>query len=170
MGIFSTRKNIGQGESIVPLARVDTSMPDSEWFAASLRVYEDTWRSRAGSPETFAQAGREHYDAQNVAVAMLFFRKAIDLMHTLYTFSGMASRRPSAADSPIVSGFVGSLKAVLEEHPAAPVAESVREVTHRLRTIASACKRSDIPADLYLSALQQIGAATPDVDVDDIIW
>ena len=55
-------------------------------------------------------------------------------------------------------------------HPEATVAGSVREVTHRLRTISSACNRVGIPGQLYMNALDTIGRETPHVDVTDIYW
>lgn len=151
------------------LELVELSLPDDEWFAVSDGVYERTWRDHVGSPETFAEAGSNHYGHQNFGVALLFFRKAIDLMHTLYT-GGMSRRQPSPQDFAITSGFIGSLGATLATHPAAPVDESVREVTHRLRTISSACKRAGIPSDLYLNSLQEIASASPNVRIDDILW
>jgi hypothetical protein len=173
MGIFSRRKagEPGQDKSVAaPVEQVDPSLSDADWFALSADIYERTWRDHLGSPETFADAGRAHYGNQNFAVAMLFFRKAIDLLHTLYTSSEMSARQPSARDLAITSGFASSLGAALAMHPASPVADSVREVTHRLRTISSACKRAGLPAELYLNALQEIGIAAPGVMVDDIPW
>lgn len=148
------------------------SLSDREWFAASQRVYSESWRKYAGSPETFVDAGRDHLGNQNFAVAMLFFGKSIDLLHTLYTSggAGTATRQPSSEDLAITSAFTESLEAALESHPTAPVAEPVREATHRLRTISSACQRAGVPADPYLSALQDIAAASPSVNVDDILW
>ncbi|WP_152626711.1 hypothetical protein [Streptacidiphilus carbonis] len=148
------------------------SLPDGEWFAASQYVYSETWRGYAGSPETFADAGRDHLGNQNFAVAMLFFGKSIDLLHTLYTDGGggTRTRQPSAVDLAITSGFTESLAVALETHPTAPVAEPVREATHRLRTISSACRRAGVSADLYLNALGDIATASPSVNVDDILW
>ena len=148
---------------------VEPSLPDDEWFTRSEDVYERTWRDHAGSPESFAEAGRNHYGHQNFGVALMFFRKAIDLMHTLYT-DGMSRRQPSPRDFSITSQFVSSLGATLAMHPEAPVDKSVREVTHRLRTISSACKRSGLPSELYLNALQEVASASPNVRVDDILW
>lgn len=147
---------------------VEASLPDDTWFRTSEQVYERTWRDHAGSPETFAEAGKLHYGYQNFGVALLFFRKAIDLMHTLY--GDMSRRQPSPKDLSITSGFVSSLGAALALHPEAPVDESVREVTHRLRTISSACRRTGISADLYLNALQEIARESPKVRIDDILW
>jgi hypothetical protein len=173
MGVFGRRKAVKPGREVPAAAtyeHVDLGLPDAEWFAASQRVYDQTWRGHTGSPETFAEAGQVSYGSQDFAVALLFYRKAIDLLHTLYTSSGMSSRQPSARDLALTSGFVSSLGVTLDIHPAAPVAETVREATHRLRTISSACKRAGVPADLYLNALQEIGAASPGVNVDDILW
>jgi hypothetical protein len=173
MGIFSKRRDVEPKQAkpvAAPVEQVDNSLSDTNWFAASERIYDQTWRSHGGSPETFAEAGQDHYNNQNFGVAMLFFRKAIDLLHTNYTSLNMSRRQPSAKDLAITSGFVSSVGATLAMHPATPVAESVREVTHRLRTISSACKRAGVPAELYLNALQDVGAAAPRVNVDDILW
>jgi hypothetical protein len=173
MGIFSRRRDVESKQAkpaAAPVEHVDSSLSDSDWFAASERIYDQTWRSHLGSPETFADAGQDHYNNQNFGVAILFFRKAIDLLHTLYISSNMSARQPSAKDLAITSGFVSSVGATLAMHPTTPVAESVREVTHRLRTISSACKRAGLPADLYLNALQDVGVAAPQVNVEDILW
>lgn len=164
MGIFSKRKAEGsdRGRSAgAHLERVDPSLPDAQWFAVSQDIYDRAWRRHLGSPETFADAGSEHYGNQNFGVAMLFFCKAIDLLHTLYLSSGMSTRQPAARDLAITSGFISSLGASLSLHPAAPAADSVREVTHRLRTISSVCKRAGVPAELYLNALREIAIAAP---------
>jgi hypothetical protein len=173
MGIFSRRKGERPEHGSSSLASsdlVDPALPDVAWFQASERVYDGTWRDHLGSPETFAAAGRIHYGNQNFAVALLFYRKAIDLMHSIYITSGMSSRQPSARDLPIIDDFISSLDATLEQHPESPVDESVREVTHRLRTISTACERAGLPAELYLNALEAIGAAAPRVNVKDILW
>jgi len=171
MPIFKRRQPISAPRVATTnaLDSVEPSMPDNEWFTRSEEVYEQTWRDHAGSPETFAEAGSIHYGHQNFGVALLFFRKAIDLMHTLYT-DGMSRRQPSPRDFSITSQFVSSLGATLAMHPAAPVDKSVREVTHRLRTISSACKRAGIPAELYLNALQEIANASPNVKLDGVLW
>jgi hypothetical protein len=172
MAIFrrkSVRSGRGKAAAAIP-EQVDLSLAGPEWFAASERIYNQTWRNHVGSPETFAEAGGDHYNHRNFAIAMLFYRKAIDLLHTVYTFSDMSTRQPSARDRAITSGFVSSLGATLGAHPAAPVAESVREATHRLRTISSACKQAGTSADLYLNALREIAVVSPHVMVDDILW
>jgi hypothetical protein len=171
MSIFkrSRTSSASSAVSATALEVVDQSLPDDQWFTVSEQVYERTWRDHLGSPETFAEAGSHHYGHQNFGVAVLFFRKAIDLMHTLYT-GGMSRRQPSPRDAAITSQFVSSLGATLAMHPAAPVDQSVREVTHRLRTISSACERAGLPAELYLNALQEIAAASPNVNLDGVLW
>jgi hypothetical protein len=173
MGIFSKRKGDRPERGSSSLASselVDSTLPDGEWFHASEQVYDGTWRNHLGSPETFAAAGRIHHGQQNFAVALLFYRKAIDLMHSIYITNGMSPRQPSARDLPITDGFISSLGATLEQHPESPVDESVREVTHRLRTISTACERAGLSAELYLNALEAVGATAPRVNVDDILW
>lgn len=171
MPIFRRRRPTSASRTATTSAldMVEPSLPDDEWFTVSEEVYGQTWRDHTGSPESFAEAGSDHYGHQNFGVALLFFRKAIDLMHTLYT-GGMSRRQPSPRDFSTTSQFVSSLGATLALHPAASVDESVREVTHRLRTISSACKRAGLPAELYLNALQEIASASPNVRVDDILW
>jgi hypothetical protein len=171
MSIFKRRQSASalQEATASPLSLVEQALPDDEWFALSGEEYERTWRDYLGSPETFAEAGSTHYSHQNFGVALLFFRKAIDLMHTLYT-GGMSRRQPSPQDFAITSGFISSLGATLAIHPVASVDVSVREVTHRLRTISSACKRAGLPAELYLNSLQEIASASPNVRIDDILW
>lgn len=173
MGIFSRRKSDNprsSSSSLTTPESVDLALPDVQWFQVSEQVYNATWRDHAGSPETFAEAGQLHYGHQNFAVALLFYRKAIDLLHSIYISNAMSSRQPSAKDLPITDGFISSLGVTLDIHPASPVDESVREVTHRLRTISTACKRAGLTDGLYLNALQEIGTTAPRVKVDDILW
>jgi hypothetical protein len=140
VGIFGRRRDnsrVDQGAlSASPLQHVDLSLPDGEWFSASERIYNETWRSHLGSPETFASAGRNHHSNQNFGVALLFFGKSIDLLHTLYVCSDTVTRRPSTADRGITSGFIASLRATIDSHPNAPIDESVREATHRRGRLA----------------------------------
>jgi hypothetical protein len=92
------------------------------------------------------------------------------MLHTNYLFMEMKSRQPSPADAWIVDGYLKSLGVSLSMHPEAPVADSVREITHRLRTIASACQRVGIADQLYMNALDTVGRDAAHVNVDDIYW
>lgn len=123
-----------------------------------------------GSPETMAEGGSASFAEQRYGVAMLFYAKSIDMLHSAYGFEEMRSRQPSPSDLPIVDGFCRSLAATLAEHPDAPVAECVRETTHRLRSITVLCERVGLPAGLYRGALQTMSEHAPTVLVDDIQW
>lgn len=159
MGIFSRQRKV-----------VDTELADPEWFAASRDLFRSQIEGFYGSPETIASGGQEHYQLNDYGTAMLFYAKSIDMLHSAYGFAEMKRRHPSLADGPIIDGFNASLADSLRLHPQAPVAECVREVTHRLRSISSECDRLGFPADLYLTALDAMSSAAPHVPVDDIQW
>jgi|SRR5882757_7106756 len=149
---------------------VRANLTDAEWWADAEQQYEKCWRTYLGSPETFAGGGGRFYSKQEFAVAALLCQKAVDLMHTHYVFSSMRDRQPAPRDLAIIDGYLSSLGASLSLHPEAPVAGSVREVTHRLRTIASACQHVGISDTLYQQALIQLGNTAPHINVDDIFW
>lgn len=58
----------------------------------------------------------------DVGVALCFYRKSIDMLHTAYGFSEMRSRQPSTKDAAIIDGFCTTLAQTLSERPGAPVA------------------------------------------------
>ena len=149
---------------------VDDSLPDAQWLAASKELFNKSIEPYYGSPETMARGGEEHYNIGNYGTAMFFFAKSIDMLHTAYGFAQMAQRRPSPADAPIVEGFTVALALALRSHPEAPVAECVREVTHRLRSISTACDQLGLPSGLYRSGLDSMAQAAPHVPVDDVFW
>jgi len=122
-----------------------------------------------GSPETMAEGGRLCYGYGDFGTALFFFQKSIDMLHTNYLFNQMRSRQPSAADAWIVDGYTSSLGAGLAMHTAAPIDDSVREVTHQLRTIATACEQVGLPSELYRGALRQIAIEAPNVKLDDVL-
>jgi len=150
--------------------RVDGSLDDTSWYAASVAEYQRTLDSHYGSPETMAGGGFKAAAVGDSGVAMQFFRKSIDMLHTAYGFDQMRLRRPSQADAEIVDGFCSALEASLGEHPGAPVDEAVREVTHRLRTIATMCEGAGAPSGLYRAGLERLALAAPAVRTDDILW
>lgn len=158
----------GGGVSAGPL--VDDSLPDGRWLAASEGVYRKTIEPFYGSPETMARGGREREDDGDTGVALFFYQKSIDMLHTAYGFGQMQSRQPSPQDAPILYGFLRMLEATLSAHPDAPVGDSVREVTHRLRSISTACEGAGINSLLYREELRKIGEAAPHVPVDDVRW
>jgi hypothetical protein len=149
---------------------LDSALTDDEWWVASASAFAETVHAYYGSPESMAQGGKNRYRDADFGVAAFFYHKSIDMLHTAYGFSNMEHREPSPADAPIVDGFCNSLSASIEGHPNAPIDEVVREVTHRLRSIATTCDRVGAPSQLYRGALEKIAQYTPNVQVDDILW
>jgi len=148
---------------------IDNSLPDNEWLARSEARYKEMVQHRWGSPETVAQGGKVCYGYGDFGTALFFYQKSIDMLHTNYLFNQMRSRQPSAADAWIVDGYTSSLGASLAMHPAAPIDNSVREVTHRLRTIATSCEQVGLPSQLYRGALRQMAIDAPHVKLDDVL-
>jgi len=161
VGLFGNRKS----PSVV-----DPELPDDQWLRASREAYERAIEQYYGSPEAMANGGEENYSADQFGIAMFFYAKSIDMLHTAYGFAQMAQRQPSPVDLGIVDGFVNSLGAALASHPEAPVDECVREVTHRLRSISTECDRVGLPSALYRRALNRLAETAPNVKTDDILW
>jgi hypothetical protein len=150
--------------------RVPEEFTDAQWWANAERVYDERWRSFLGSPETFANGAGQFYLKQEFGVSALLYQKAIDLMHTLYDINSMRARQPSPRDLSILDGYLSALGASLSLHPEAPVAGSVREVTHRLRTIALACQSAGFSDSMYRQALDRLASTAPGVNIDDVLW
>lgn len=148
---------------------IDNSLPDDEWLARSNARFEEMVKNYYGSCETIGQGGQERYGYGDFGTALFFYQKSIDVLHTNYLFLQMRNRQPSPADAWIVNGYTASLGASLAMHPAAPINNSVREVTHRLRTIAAACEQVGLPSQLYREALKLIAQYAPHVKLDDIL-
>ena len=159
-----------QSSSAGPLDPDDPTLTDAEWLAICEGRFRGTVDPYYGSPESLAEGGKDRYDHQDFGTAIFFFQKSIDLLHTNYLFGQMKDRQPSPADTWIVNGYLSALGASLSLHPGAPVDQSVREVTHRLRTISSACERTGATPALYLNALAQLADTAPSVNVDDVLW
>ena len=149
---------------------VDPSLADADWLAESNRRYQANLERFLGSPESIAAAAQNRLEHNDFGVALFLFQKAVDLLHTHYGYLDMRQRTPSAADSPIVAGYVSALTATLEAHPNSSVNASVREATHRLRSISTECQRRGLPTDIYTSALSQMGQMAAHVDIDDVLW
>lgn len=115
-----------------------------------------------------AEGGKLCYGYGDFGTALFFYQKSIDMLHTNYLFNQMRSRQPPAADNWVVEGYTNSLGASLAKLQAAPVDNSVREVTHRLRTIAAACEQVGLPSELYRGALKQMAIVAPHVKLDDV--
>jgi hypothetical protein len=146
------------------------TLSDADWVASGRRRYEALVERHYGSPETIAVGGEHRERAGDVAAALFFYQKAIDLLHTLYDFSGMATRLPSEHDWPLIRSYLHALGQVRRLRPAAPVAASVTEVTHRLRTISTACREADMDPGPYLRGLDELSLLAPDVDVSGVYW
>ena len=74
-------------------------MPDGEWTSRSKAAYETTVDGYYGTPESMAEGGKENYGIANFGVALYFYQKSIDMLHTNYLFMEMRERQPSAADA-----------------------------------------------------------------------
>lgn len=123
-----------------------------------------------GGPERRGEQARSSYGHANFADALGQYESAIEALHDLYLIENMRQRQPGPADAWIVDGYTSSLGAALSTNPNLDVTESVRTVTHRLRTIASKCRAVGSPEVLYMGALQQMATYAPHVNVDDILW
>lgn len=170
MGFFKRLLDGGSEARSTSGPLVDASLPDGQWLARSESVYNDTIQPYYGSPETMARGGDERLAQGDEGVALFFFRKSIDMLHTAYGFNQMEQRRPSQADAAILGSFCASLESSVRAHPEAPVDETVREVTHRLRSISTECEQNGIDARIYRESLTRIAAATPKVRIDDVLW
>jgi hypothetical protein len=150
--------------------RVDDALPDGAWLVESEQLFARTVSRHYGSPETMAGGGRLAEDAGNPGTATCFYRKAIDMLHTAYGFDQMRSRTPAAADAWIMDGYCRSLQRSRSQHPGAGFDESVREVTHRLRSISAECEELGLDASLYRVALDRLTVIAADVPIDDVLW
>jgi hypothetical protein len=117
-----------------------------------------------------AGGGRLAEDAGSPGTAACFYRKAIDMLHTAYRFDEMRRRRPSAADAWIIDGYCRSLETARRRQPAARFDESVREVTHRLRSSLTVCEELGLDSSLYRAGLQRLAVIASIVPTDDVFW
>jgi hypothetical protein len=146
--------------------------------AASLRNANTTAGAPPGDPLSFDPDGpektgslaREAYGRADFAAAFGLYVKAIDQLHDFYVYEQFRNRQPSPKDTWIVDGLTASLGAARQQNPDVDVRDEVREATHRLRTISSACENSGANPVLFRRALDQLGEYAPDIDVSDIYW
>ena len=164
MGLFSKKQ-----QKPAMSQRVDPSLPDGEWMAASSNTYQANIEPYYGSPETMAQGANDCLAIDDVGTALFFYRKSIDILHSQYLCIDPPRRDPNDADAAIVNGFVSTLRSVKSDHPSAPVDETVREVTHRFRTIAGHYQRLGVAPDLYLNALNEMPSIAPEVDISTVL-
>ena len=121
-------------------------------------------------PEKTGSLAKDAYGRADFAAAFGYYVKAIDQLHDFYVYEQFRNRQPSPADTWLVDGLTASLGAAREQNPNLDVREGVREATHRLRTISSACENSGANPILYRRGLDQLGQYAPDIDVSDIFW
>jgi hypothetical protein len=156
------------------------SVDDSEWpggsssptrtLAEAEQRYESLVSGFYGSPESLTGGGQQQVAAGDIATALFFFQKAIDLLHTQYCFNGMQQRTPGDRDTKITDAYLSALRRVREQWSQAAVDGTVAEVTHRLRTISTACREAGLDPHRYLRALTELEQIAPDVDVSRIFW
>jgi hypothetical protein len=162
MGLFSRQPTAA--------AAVQPHLADPQWFAASRAAYESLVADYYGSPESMARGGLDRPGSNEAGIALHFFAKSIDMLHTAYGYNAMRTREPSGDDSPIVGAFCDTLAVIMRNRPTAPVDEVVREVTHRLRSISTTCDGMGLGSNLYRWGLDTMGRLAPQVRVDDIFW
>jgi hypothetical protein len=121
-------------------------------------------------PEKVAQQAQNAYRTQQWFESFGLYVKAVDKLHDFYVYEQFKNRQPSPGDAWIVEGVSASLGVTRELVPDAPIAEGVREVTHRLRTIVTAVGKAGGNPTLYQHTLDEVGRLTPDIDVSDIFW
>lgn len=142
----------------------------SSWLADGEARFEREVVKHFGSPETIAGGGMIAANRGDVAASLFFFQKAIDLLHTLYISSQMSTRQPGPRDDVIIGRYLETLRGIRTAQPNGDVSLSVKEVTHRLRTISTTCEDAGLNPGLYLTALAELAAIAPDVDVSDVLW
>lgn len=120
--------------------------------------------------EEAGEAAKQAYGNARFVEAFQLYVKAIDRLHDFYVFEQFRNREPGPRDAWLVEGMVSSLGAARAMDPNADVAISVREATHRLRTIASATENAGGNPILYRHGLEGLAQCAPDVDVSDIFW
>jgi hypothetical protein len=154
----------------------DPALDDRAWLHAGQGRYDSLVSRHYGSPDTIAAGGDQRARADDPATALFFYQKAIDTLHSIYVCgfndTGPSSwrRQPSPRDESIVERYLMTLATVRTRRPSAPVAASVREVTHRLRTISTQFRRYGLDAAPYLAQLGELGKLAPDVDVSGVFW
>lgn len=160
---------LGTAVRAVPHEPLPT-VSSGNWLAEGESRFSDDVKAHFGSPESIAAGGMLALERDDVASALFFFQKAVDLLQTLYVSSRMRSRRPSRRDSAVIDLYLRALREVRAIDPDADVGASVREVTHRLRTISTACQDVGVDPSRYLDALTELGKVAPDVDVRTVLW
>ena len=154
----------------------DPLLDDGTWLSAGESRYSQLISKHYGSPDTIAGGGDERTQCEDPAAALFFYQKSIDTLHSIYvcgfndTGPQSWARQPSPRDNTIVDRYLTTLRSVRGLRPKAPVDASVKEVTHRLRTISSRFKQYGLDPDPYLNRLVSLAELAPDVDVSGVFW
>ncbi|HSL73891.1 MAG TPA: hypothetical protein VK853_05475 [Ilumatobacteraceae bacterium] len=169
MGLFNRKPR-------VPPNYNDPALDDGAWLRAGEGRYSSLIPNHYGSPDTIAAGGAQRLQQDDPAAALFFFQKSIDTLHSIYvcgfndTGPASWSRQPSSRDLEIADQYLQTLRTVRALRPAAPVKESVTEVTHRLRTISTKFDRYGLSAEPYRDRLAVLGEIAQDVDVSGVFW
>jgi hypothetical protein len=156
----------------------DPLLSDAAWLAAGLDRYSSLISRYYGSPDTIAAGGDARLSDGDVSAALYFYTKAIDTLHSIYVASvafGVHGpdgwvRAPSRTDLAIVDRYLDTLRQIKRMRPAASPRDSVTEVTHRLRTIATTFERNGVDQSGYLVRLATLAELAPEVDVSQVFW
>lgn len=154
----------------------DPLLDDGQWLRGGEDRYDRLISNHYGSPDTIAHGGDLRKQRDDYSAALYFYQKAVDTMHSIYVCGsndrgpGSWSRRPGPADMSIVDRYIQTLQWARTSHPNAPLSVSVKEVTHRLRTISTAFGRWGLNPEPWQQRLALLGATTPDIDVSDVFW
>jgi hypothetical protein len=154
----------------------DPALDDIAWLHAGEARYDSLVTNHYGSPDTIAEGGRVRLLENDPAAALFFFQKSIDTLHSIYvcgfndTGPGSWPRQPSHRDLEIVDSYLDALRMVREMRPAAPIDASVKEVTHRLRTIATQFDHYDLGSMAIRTRLETVAELAPEVDVSGVFW
>lgn len=174
--IAETKREIAQAnaqtaaEEIATAAVAERGGSATATQAASAVDDGDLFHFDAEGPEKVAQQAQNAYRNQDWFESFGLYVKAVDKLHDFYVYEQFKNRQPSPGDAWIVQGVASSLGVTRELVPDAPIADGVREVTHRLRTIVTAVGRAGGNPALYQRTLDEVGRLTPDIDVSDIFW
>jgi hypothetical protein len=121
-------------------------------------------------PEKTGNEAKIAYGNADFVKAFHLYVRAIDQLHDFYVYEQFRNRQPSPKDTWLVEGLTASLGAARQTDSTVDLREGVRQATHRLRTISSACENSGANPVLYRRGLEQLSQYAPDIDVSDIYW
>jgi hypothetical protein len=91
---------------------------DQGWLAAGHQRFERTKGRHFGSPETMAAGGDQAIGKGDLAAAVFFYAKAIDIAQT-WSFGTYAGERSVGQDERIFQAYANALEDVKAGHPRA---------------------------------------------------